>query len=94
MSSPGIFRPSEARFYMTNSVAAFPATHYQVYFGIGSDTPVAGDWEGDGRSSPGVYRSNIDRYYLTNSFAPAAPAHYNVPFGGGSDVPLVGTWDG
>ena len=54
------------------------------------DTPVAGDWNGDGVAQIGLYRRGG-----TPKFRLAWGADVRkVAFGGGADTPLVGDWDG
>jgi hypothetical protein len=54
------------------------------------DTPLAGDWNGDGVAQIGVYRrAATPRFRL----AWGAEAR-KVVFGGATDTPLVGDWDG
>src|SRR5438105_4276440 len=52
----GIFRPSQGTFYLRNSNSTGYAD-IAVAFGLSSDYPVVGDWNGDGVATLGVYRS-------------------------------------
>ena len=36
-----------------------PAGDQQFTFGLSSDTPLAGDWDGDGDDQIGVHRGNL-----------------------------------
>lgn len=90
----GVYRPSQATFYLrtsnTTGVSDIPAVQY----GIGGDLPVVGDWNGDGVVTVGVYRPSEARWFLRNSngtgVADMAPITYGVP----GDIPVVGDWDG
>lgn len=54
------------------------------------DTPLAGDWNGDGVSQIGLFRRGaVARFRL----AWGADVR-RVPFGGSADAPLIGDWDG
>lgn len=85
------------------AVAAAPAHGYflsnrssgaaDVYAALGSasDTPLVGDWDGDGVQTLGVRRGNT--YYLTNAVA-GGRVDVTASFGTATDVPLVGDWNG
>lgn len=69
------------------------------WYGVPGDTPLFGDWDGDGVATPGMYRPSNGFAYLTNtlpangSVAVADPAltfFYGVP----QDQVFVGDWDG
>ena len=54
------------------------------------DTPLAGDWNGDGVAQIGLFRRGA-----TPTFRLAwGPDVRTVELGGGTDTPLVGDWDG
>lgn len=54
------------------------------------ETPLAGDWNGDGVAEVGFYRRGH-----TPTFRLAwGPDVHKVAFGGRTDTPLVGDWDG
>ena len=63
------------------------------------DTPLLGDWDGDGLATPGMYRESNGFAYLTNEFPadgsvavgdPALTFFYGIP----GDQVFVGDWDG
>ena len=61
-------------------------------FGVATDIPIFGDWNGDGTATPGVYRDG--NWFLTNSL-PGGEADIHFYYGGRpGDFPLVGDWDG
>jgi hypothetical protein len=80
------------------------ADRWFTWAGTGAaGTPVAGDWDGDGRDDPG--RTGGRRFTLAvgAAAAPSAAATGAQPgptllaaplFGAASDLPLVGDWDG
>ena len=64
----GVFRPSTGQWLLTNSLNinnSTPPIDLTFNFGSAGDTPVAGDWDGDGRDSIGVF--NGDVFSLRNS---------------------------
>jgi hypothetical protein len=91
----GVYRPSEAKFYVRNSnTPGAPDATYT--FGAAGDIPLCGDWNGAAGESVGVYRPSEARFYLTDCNCANPPTNYSVQFGnpGGGDTPLVGNWDG
>lgn len=60
-----------------------------VTLGVATDQPVAGDWDGDGRTDPGV------RSPATSIFTLLTPAGtQTVTMGAAADQPIAGDWDG
>jgi hypothetical protein len=85
----GVFR--NGVWYLRNSNSQGNA---DLAFGYGmpTDIPVIGDWDGNGIDSIGVYRKGV--FYLRNS---NTGGNANVVFGYGNlagDIPVVGDWDG
>lgn len=89
----GVFRPSQAIFYLRNSITSGPADT-AVNLGTSSDIPVVGDWNGTGIDDLGVYRPSNATFYLTDSNTPGAPVTHFIPFGAPGDIPLIGDWTG
>jgi hypothetical protein len=69
-----------------------------LQFGLGTDTPVVGDWNGDGQSDFGVFRAKGDFgwwYFDSNgNRAWDAGIDQALQFGLASDIPIVGDWNG
>jgi serine protease AprX len=88
----GIYRPSNSTFYLRNSNTSGFAD-LVINYGNPGDTPVVGDWNGDGMTTVGAYRSSNSTFYLRNSntsgFADTV-INYGVP----GDIPVVGDWTG
>jgi hypothetical protein len=86
----GVFRPSNGLLYLKNTNATGFAD-IAINYGIASDYPVAGDWDGNGTATIGIYRNGS--FYLRNEntlgFADLAFA-----FGTPGDQPIAGDWDG
>lgn len=57
--------------------------------GLGSDTPVVGDWDGNGRDNVGYYRPSTSTFVLGRG-----TATQTIRFGQAGDIPVVGDWDG
>ncbi|WP_164461602.1 gamma-glutamylcyclotransferase family protein [Neoactinobaculum massilliense] len=77
-------------FYLNNSWQGGKADIGFV-FGRPTDTPVSGDWNGDGTDTIGVHRSNM--YYLREANSGGTPAH-TFAYGRTTDAPIIGDWDG
>jgi PKD repeat protein len=74
-SSVGVFR--SGTFYLQGVTNP-------VVFGLASDTPVTGDWNGDGITEVGVFRSGS--FYRNGATS--------VPYGITGDIPVTGDWNG
>ncbi|HEY7835658.1 MAG TPA: SBBP repeat-containing protein [Ktedonobacterales bacterium] len=89
VETPGVFRSSNATFYLhTGNVAP---SDLVASFGAGTDVPVVGDWTGKGYDSVGVFRGG--KWFLRNSNT-TGPADISLTFGAASDLPVVGDWTG
>ncbi|MFQ3638679.1 MAG: hypothetical protein SNJ62_01535 [Chloracidobacterium sp.] len=84
----GIFR--QGRFFLRNSNTSGEAD-LAFSFGAEGDTPLAGDWDGNGVTTVGVFRQGT--FFLRNS-NDAGFADLAVAYGAVEDIPLVGDWDG
>lgn len=121
VSTPGVIRPAgdvdaegevALDWYLRNSNTPGPADEV-VTFGHADnredfDTPVVGDWDGDGRDTVGVvipdYDTNEFVWKLANDHANATvdvEFRYGEPHAYGTlqpeeyrEVPIVGDWDG
>ncbi|MCA9094074.1 MAG: VCBS repeat-containing protein [Planctomycetaceae bacterium] len=70
-------------------------TDTQSSFGSSTDTPISGDWNGDGYSEIGIWRSG--KFYLDAN----GTGNWNGPgvdrlyaFGSVTDTPIIGDWNG
>ena len=61
--------------------------------GNANETPIVGDWDGDGSDTVGIYRSGESSFHLAASNVPGA-ATSRVVFGSPGDKPLVGDFSG
>jgi len=55
-----------------------------IVYGLSTDTPVVGDWNGDGMSEVGVFRGGV--FYRNGADA--------IVYGLSTDTPVVGDWNG
>jgi parallel beta-helix repeat protein len=100
----GGFNPDNNNFYLyllnlPSSSATPYAPHPSVSFGTAGDTPIIGDWDGDGDDDAGISRS-LDPNPSTNSFyldlSLTGGQHELGPYiyGNVGDKPVAGDWDG
>lgn len=68
------------------------ASEHTVTYGLSSDGPVSGDWDGDGVAGIGAYRSSSGMWYL--DYDNDGRSNATVRYGAATDVPLAGDWDG
>jgi hypothetical protein len=73
-----VYRPSSGIWYLLNSTEGFRA----VQWGISSDEPVPGDYDGDGRHDIAVFRNGI--WYLLQSRDGFRAVHWGM----NGDVPV------
>lgn|GEM_PF-6619163 len=101
--SAGIWRGSEAKWYLRNSNTPGGSTSFTPFaFGVSGtewdDRPIAGDWDGDGDDTIGVWRRAEAKFYLRNSNWAGSPDITPFAFGVSSpeagDIAVAGDWDG
>jgi hypothetical protein len=86
----GVFRPSNGALYLKHQNTTGFAD-IEINYGIASDYPVVGDWDGDGDATIGIYRNGA--FYLRNSNT-IGFADLVFAFGAVGDQPIAGDWDG
>ena len=77
----GVFRPSTREFIFNT----YPVT--RTTFGLSSDIPITGDWNGDGSSDEGVFRPSTSEF-IFNTYPVT-----RTTFGLSSDIPITGDWN-
>jgi murein DD-endopeptidase MepM/ murein hydrolase activator NlpD len=87
-------RSAEVMVYRRARPAAFHITRTGtkervIKIGAGSDQPVLGDWDGDGRLNPGV-RNPASRVFTMQ----VKRTKTTAKFGKRGDLPIAGNWDG
>ncbi|MCX6677055.1 MAG: hypothetical protein NTU95_03810 [Methanothrix sp.] len=88
----GIYNPTTAMFYLSNSNLP-GAADFSINFGPSGFLPIIGDWDGDGKDTIGVYDPTTAMFYLSNTNLPGA-ADYSINFGPSGFLPITGDWDG
>jgi hypothetical protein len=83
-SDIGVFRPSDAVWYLNNSSQGFSAAR----FGLETDVIAPAKFDGDRRTDIAVYRDGI--WYLQNS----SGGNLTIRFGLPGDIPVAADYDG
>ena len=90
-----IYRPSNQRFYIINALGqdggGLGAADYDFLFGNPGDTPVVGDWDGDGVDEIGLYRESSGFFYYRNTLTTGV-ADGQFYFGDPGDRFVAGDW--
>ncbi len=81
-STIGVFRPSARQFIFNTA----PIT--RTTFGLNTDIPITGDWNGDDITDIGVFRPSARQFIFNTS--PVS----RITFGLNTDIPITGDWDG
>jgi hypothetical protein len=99
ISQVGLFRPSTGEWFLDrNGSRSWNGCEIdQCITGFGSpgDVPVAGDWDGTGKSKIGVWRPATGYWYLDyngNGSWDGCMVDVCTWFGSPGDVPVVGRW--
>ncbi|MBX3086336.1 MAG: PQQ-dependent sugar dehydrogenase [Anaerolineae bacterium] len=92
IDTPGVFRPSNGTFLLSDSYSNPATLTYSFVFGTPNDTPIVGDWDGDGKDSVGVFRPSNGLIYLRNTLTTGF-ADFQMVLGIPGDVGLAGDWD-
>jgi Tol biopolymer transport system component len=102
ISTPGVYRPTTGQWLLRTSNAAGSANFTFTFGGQPGDLPVAGDWNGDGRTDLGIFRdgtfirgvvkttADCPRCFPVTSIDPLDP----LAFGQAGDLPIAGDWNG
>jgi len=86
----GLFRPSASKWYFNYDNAG--SSEYSFDWGVSTDIPVAGDWDGDGNDEAGLFRPSTGTWYF--NYDNAGSSEYSFDWGLSTDIPVVGDWDG
>jgi hypothetical protein len=96
IDTPGVFRPSTGQWLLANGANtnnSSPPVAITFNFGQTGDTPLAGDWNGDGIDTVGLFRASTSNFILSNSFL----GTIDVPpfvFGSLGSLGFCGDWNG
>ncbi len=63
-------------------------------FGRAGDTPISGDFDGDGWTDVGVFRPSTRVFFLDTNLDGKTELELQISGMAGDDLPLVGDWDG
>ena len=95
-----IYRPSDGTWYILTSSTGYSYGSYVAYqWGsqAAGDTPVPGDYDGDGRTDLCVWRASTGTWYILKSsdnYSYATYLAYQWGNGADGDVPVPGDYDG
>ena len=97
--TPGVFNPQNGDWFLTNGINginvanSFPPSDFIFTFGQTGDTPIAGDWDGNGSDGVGFFRDGTSTFFLSNGFQGSIDIKPFV-FGSAGSKPLTGDWNG
>jgi hypothetical protein len=90
--SPGVYRPSNQHFYLSNQVCSCSVFgDYTLQYGASGDAPVVGDWVGQGHDGVGLFRQTNGYTYLRNTLT-TGYADIAFVYGIAGDIPVAGHW--
>ncbi|HKU76001.1 MAG TPA: SBBP repeat-containing protein [Pyrinomonadaceae bacterium] len=99
IDTPGVFNPATGQWFLTNGINginvnnSFPIAKSPINFGQNGDTPVVGDWDGDGKDSVGTYTDATSAWRLSNGTNGTVDFPI-VVFGNPNTRPIAGDWNG
>jgi hypothetical protein len=99
IDTPGLFSPVNGQWALTNGINganvanSFPPVTFNFSFGQNGDTPIVGDWDGNGIDGVGVFRGGNSTFFLSNGFQGTVDIKPFI-FGSLGSKPLAGDWNG
>ena len=89
-----VYRPSNGTWYIRSAASNY-ASENAYGWGMPTDIPLQGDFDGDGRTDLTVYRPSTGEWWIRYSSSGYAISSYEVYYWGSTgDVPLVADFDG
>jgi hypothetical protein len=99
VDTPGVFNPASGQWQLTNGINglnaanSFPTANFTFTFGQNGDTPIVGDWDGNGIDGVGLFRTGNSTFLLSNGFQGTIDIKPFI-FGSLGSKPLAGDWNG
>lgn len=94
VDTPGLYAPAQTLFLFKDLFLDGPEDH-TLRFGRSNWLPLAGDWNGDGRTTIGVWDPAARTFRLKNTLQPTGADLFRSATPPSSRaVPLAGDWDG
>jgi len=99
IDTPGVFNPANGQWLLTNGINgtnvanSSPTPNFQFSLGQNGDTPIVGDWDGNGIDGVGVFRGGNSTFFLSNGFQGTVDIKPFI-FGSLGSKPLAGDWNG
>jgi len=99
IDTPGVFNPATGQWLLTNGINgtnaanSFPTPNFTFTFGQNGDTPIVGDWDGNGIDGVGFFRGGNSTFFLSNGFQGTVDIKPFI-FGSLGSKPLAGDWNG
>jgi PKD repeat protein len=92
----GIFRPSSGIWSLdSNGNNAWEGSDATLSWGLPGDTPVIGDWNGDGKDEIGIFRPGSGIWSLDSNGNNAwEGSDVTLSWGLPGDTPVIGDWNG
>jgi len=91
----GIFRPSSGIWSLdSNGNFVWEGSDKSLSWGLPSDIPVIGDWNGDGKDDIGIFRPSSGIWSLdSNGNSTWEVSDKSVSWGLPGDIPVIGDWN-
>ncbi len=89
----GLWNPNDVRFLLRNTNNT-DTGRVNFQFGLPSDVPICGDWDGDGDTTCGIFRDGT--FQLLNAHTGLGVPSFVFALAGAAagDQPIAGDWDG
>jgi hypothetical protein len=81
-----VYRPSTGAWIATNSSTKLP-TYFTNVWGASTDTPVPGDFDGDGKADLAVFRPSTGTWYILKS-STGFTSWLAPTWGAATDIPI------
>ena len=62
----------------------------RITYGLSTDIPITGDWDGDGMTEIGVFRKSIQQFIL--DYNNDGTVDQRITYGLSTDIPITGDW--